>query len=149
MSRVDITIQAALPHQAFELSEIALKAKGHWGYSCEQLNSWRAEFLTITPEYITENHVWTACVDGYTAGFVAIEQHDDNAILEHLWILPQSIGQGIGKLLFSYVVERFPEFVFTSDPNANTFYEKMGAVKTGESYSVLQETMLTVFKYTS
>lgn len=149
MSRTEIIIQEALPYQASKLSEIALLAKGHWGYSREQLDSWRVEFLTITPEYIKENHVWTASVDEYTAGFAAIEHYESNAILEHLWILPDYTGRGIGKTLFLYVAERFPEFEFTSDPNANTFYEKMGAVKIGESYSVLQDKMLSVFKFTS
>ncbi|MBI3798969.1 MAG: GNAT family N-acetyltransferase [Deltaproteobacteria bacterium] len=147
---MDITIREAVPRQATELSDIALKAKGYWGYASEQLDLWREEFLTVSPEYIKVNRVWVA--SGNTqqlVGFAAIEQRGAEAILEHLWVLPEYIGRGIGKSLFLQVAATIPQFVFTSDPHADDFYRKMGAQKIGDYYSVLQGKMLTKFSYTA
>ena len=145
---MDIRIVEAIPHQAHELTQIAIKAKSHWGYTPEQMALWIPEFLTISPDYITNQHVWVALSDnGDVAGFAAIEEHDDGAILEHLWMLPDYMGQGIGKRLFLHAASIFPEFTFTSDPHADEFYKHMGAVKIGEYESMLQGRMLTHFKY--
>jgi GNAT superfamily N-acetyltransferase len=147
---MDITIQLAAPHQAIDLSAIAQKAKGHWGYSSEQLERWRSEFLTISPQYIEANRVWVAMVDTrQPVGFAAIEQHGEEAVLEHLWVLPDYIGKGIGRRLFLYVATIVPRFVFTSDPHADEFYRKLGARKIGVCQSVLQNRALTKFEYVS
>lgn len=146
----DITIREALPYEAAALSEIALKAKGYWGYSSAQLELWKKEFLTVSPDYIQANRVWTASIEGRQAvGFAAVEQHGEEFVLEHLWVLPEYIGRGVGKRLFLHIAATVPEFVFTSDPHADDFYRKMGAQKIGDYYSVLQKTMLAKFKYTS
>ena len=144
---MDITIQTAAPQQAADLSAIALKAKAYWGYSSAQLEQWKSEFLTISPEYIQANRVWVAAVDSQPAGFAAIEQHGEEAWLDHLWVLPEYIGRGIGRKLFLHVAVAFPRFVFTSDPHADDFYHKLGARKIGEQYSVLQNRTLTKFEY--
>lgn len=147
---MDILIQAALPRQAAALSEIALKAKAHWGYSAEQLERWRTAFLTITPDYIEVNRVWVAVTDTQqTAGFAAVVLHGDEAVLDHLWVLPDYIGRGVGTRLFLHVAATVAEFVFTSDPHADEFYRKMDAQTIGDYYSVLQERTLTRFRYTS
>lgn len=147
---MDITIREAFPHQAADLSHVALKAKGHWGYSSEQLDLWRTEFLTVSPEYIKANRVWVASVDKpQPVGFAALERRGGEAILEHLWVLPDYIGKGVGKRLFLHVAATVPRFVFTSDPHADGFYQKMGAHKIGDYYSLLQKTLLTKFEYVS
>lgn len=143
-----ITIRTALPEQAAELSEIALRAKGYWGYPADLLELWRTQFLTITPEYIRANRVWVA----YTAtqqcvAFAAVTQQDEETLLDDLWVLPEYIGQGIGKRLFRHVAAIVPEFVFTSDPHADGFYLKMGAQPIGTEPSVPQGRMLTRFRY--
>jgi len=147
---MDITIQQAIPHQATELSHIAFQAKSYWGYSAEQLEGWREEFLTFSPDDIENNEVWVAVnPNKQIVGFARMINHEGNTILDDLWVLPDFIGKGIGRQLFQYVATQHPEFTFTSDPNADAFYRKMGAEPIGETYSVLQDKMLTIFKYTS
>jgi GNAT superfamily N-acetyltransferase len=147
---MDITIKRVLPQQAADLSDIALKAKGHWGYSAKQLDLWRNAFLTLSPDYIEANHVWGAFVDEQqVVGFAAVTRSSEEAILNHLWVLPDYIGRGIGKRLFLHVAASVPDFVFTSDPHADDFYLKMGAQKIGEYYSVLQQQTLTKFRYST
>lgn len=145
---MDITIREAQLDEAAELTRIAIAAKSHWGYTAEQIEGWRS-FLTITTDYIQDNQVWVVVVADQIAGFAAIEQHDDETILEHFWVLPAYIGKGIGKRLFLYVADQFSEFVITADPNADGFYYKMGAQKIGDYPSMLQNRTLTQFKYTS
>lgn len=144
---MEIEIQPANPGQAPELSAIALRAKGYWGYSRKQLERWRPLFLTIAPEYIQANRVWVAADYERPLGFAALEQHGEDMVLEHLWVLPDSIGQGIGRRLFLHVAAHVPRFVFTSDPHADGFYLRLGARKIGEQYSTAQDTMLTRFEY--
>lgn len=146
---MDIVIQPASPEQAPELSKIALQAKGHWGYSQAQLERWRGAFLTIMPEYIQANQVWMALIDNQIVGFAAVKQQGAEVMLDHLWVLPAYIGQGIGRRLFYHVAATVLSFVFTSDPHADAFYYKLGARKIGDYYSVLQERMLTKFQYTA
>jgi len=143
-----IHIREAHPDEADTLTDIAIKAKSHWGYAPEQIEAWR-EFLTFTPDYVRDNKVWVAVIDGQIAGVAGVERHEDEVILEHLWVSPEHIGQGIGKRLFLHVAEHEPEFVFTSDPHADAFYIKRGAVKIGEVESTLQGRMLTKFRYRS
>lgn len=147
---MDITIRAASPHQAAALSEIALQAKGYWGYPAALLELWRKEFLTITPDYIQANRVWGAfTATQQCVGFAAVEQHGEETSLEHLWVLPEYMGQGIGKRLFLHVAATVAEFVFTSDPHADGFYRKLGAQPIGESPSIPQDRILTKFRYTA
>jgi GNAT superfamily N-acetyltransferase len=145
---MDMTIREAVPHHAAALRAIALQAKGSWGYADEQLARWRQALLTISAAYIQANSVWVATLDTpQLVGFAALELHGEEAILEHLWVLPAYRGRGIGKRLFCHVATTIPHFVFTSDPHADTFYRKLGAQQIGNSYSVVQQTMLTKFRY--
>ena len=60
--------------------------------------------------------------------------------LDNLWVLPDFMGQGIGRRLFQHGLERAKtQGVFTlkieADPHAQSFYERMGARKIGEHQS--------------
>jgi GNAT superfamily N-acetyltransferase len=71
-----------------------------------------------------------------------LSQNEDDWELGHLWVLPEYIGKGIGKQLYNHALERC-EFLnihtlkIYADPNAQTFYEKMGATKISEHHSDL------------
>jgi len=62
-----------------------------------------------------------------------------NLWLDNLWVLPEYMGQGIGKQLFQHALERsrlrgVSILKIEADPNAQGFYEKMGARKVGEHH---------------
>lgn len=64
----------------------------------------------------------------------------DSLWLDNLWVLPDFMGKGIGKQLFQHVLDRSRIFgastlKIEADPNAQSFYEKMGAQKVGEHHS--------------
>jgi GNAT superfamily N-acetyltransferase len=129
----------ATPVQAGILTRIAFAAKRHWGYPERWIQLW-APLLTITPESIQRHETYVAWIDEedeQPAGFCAISQAGERASLEHLWVLPEYMGKGIGAALFKHIISRCQELgarvlEIESDPNAQGFYERMGAKKVGE-----------------
>ncbi|MCY4061511.1 MAG: GNAT family N-acetyltransferase [Chloroflexi bacterium] len=141
-------IRPARPGEADLLTEIACRAKAHWGYSAEQMTAWKPAFLTITSQYIERHSPWVAEDEaGRPVAFAALEQGTAGAILEHLWVLPEYMGQGIGTRLFHQMAARTGEFTFTSDPQADSFYLKLGARMIGQVESDYQGSTLSLFRY--
>ena len=133
----DSTIRTASPDDANTLTQIALDAKRHWGYPEHWIQHWSAD-LTVTPEFIRDNHVYVLEREGEIRGFYALCVNGDKAELEHLWVTPALIGSGIGKELFLDAMERAAtlevrEIEISADPNAAGFYERMGASQVGET----------------
>ena len=113
----------ATPGQAKILTQIAFTAKRHWGYPEHWIQLW-SPILTITPELIVKYDTYVASVNEKPIGFYALSVEDDKANLEHLWVLPEYMGKGVGKKLFEHVLSRCKEIgVYTleieSDPNAH------------------------------
>ena len=133
---MDVEIVHATPNQAEALTQIAFAAKRHWGYPERWVQIW-SSLLTITPEFIEKHDTYVAYLDGKSAGFCAVSKENEEASVEHLWVLPEYKGKGIGAELFRYMLSRCKErgaraLEIESDPNAQGFYERMGAVKIGE-----------------
>jgi len=129
-------IKPASVGDAQTLTQIALDAKRHWGYPEHWIKHWESD-LTISAEFITNNHVYVAEDEGEIRGFYALCVVDETAELEHLWVRPSHIGTGIGKELFLDAMERaaklsVSEVELSADPNAAGFYQRMGAQKIGE-----------------
>lgn len=136
-----MNIRPADPSEAAALTKIAHDAKQHWGYPDHWLQRWDAD-LTITPEFINSSHVYVAEDEGKLTGFYALVRQDQKAELEHLWVTPELIGTGVGKALFLAAMEtasqlRVAAVEITADPNAEGFYQKMGAYRIGELTSEL------------
>jgi ribosomal protein S18 acetylase RimI-like enzyme len=132
-------IRHANPSDADALSRIAFAAKAHWGYPVRWLELWKPQ-LTFAPDYFDENESWVA-VDGETPiAFYTLQDKNEIAWLENLWVLPDFIGRGVGKELFFHAVKLarrrgFKILQLEADPNAIGFYEKMGMKKIGERQS--------------
>lgn len=136
-----MNIRQATTDDAEALTRIAHDAKKHWGYPEHWMQRWAAD-LTITPEFIAANHVYVGEDDDRLAGFYALTINDQKAELEHLWVAPQLIGTGVGKELFLSAMQKAAELEvktveISSDPNAEGFYQKMGAYRVGETTSEL------------
>ena len=135
-SMIEILITRAKPDQAAALSQIALAAKGHWGYPERWMEIWKPQ-LTFSPEYVEENESWVAEVDNVPVGFYTLLDKDGNAWIDNLWVSPEFIGKGVGKTLFRHALEAsrqrgYKRLQLEADPNATRFYEKMGMRKIGE-----------------
>jgi GNAT superfamily N-acetyltransferase len=129
-------IRPAAVDEASVLTQIALDAKRYWGYPEHWIKHWEAD-LTISPEFIRDNEVYVAELDGEIRGFYALCVSGEKAELDHMWVTPASIGTGIGKELFLDAMERaaaldIRDVEITADPNAAGFYRRMGATQVGE-----------------
>ena len=134
-------IRRSSPEEAATLTTIALEAKRHWGYPEHWIKHWESD-LTISSDFIRDNHVYVAEEDGEIRGFYALCIAGDKAELEHMWVTPAVIGSGVGKELFLDAMERAAQLdvgsvEIVSDPNAAGFYRRMGAMQIGETDSVV------------
>src|SRR5437879_6032425 len=138
----NVQIRRAKPEEAGVLTEIAHAAKRHWGYPEIWIQHWKAH-LTITPEFVAKNEVYVAMNAEEIVGCCAIAFSESSSELEHMWIRPEHIGTGVGRALFLHVKERaanlkIPTLELLADPNAEGFYQRMGATRTGEARSEIE-----------
>ncbi|MEP7289148.1 MAG: GNAT family N-acetyltransferase [Chloroflexota bacterium] len=144
-------IRKAKPKDAARLTQIAFAAKAYWGYPASWIALWR-DTLTITPEYIATVEVYTAVVGGEIVGFYALIGAGEKLTLNDLWVLPEMIGQGIGRVLFEHACHHAKTLgaeilEIEADPNTEGFYQHMGAQRVGEHLSEIegQPRILPVF----
>jgi GNAT superfamily N-acetyltransferase len=128
-------ILRAKPEDAGSLTAIALSAKRHWQYPEDWIESWRP-LLTILPDYILNHETFVGQVEQRKVGFYALAVVGDRMSLEHLWVLPEAMGKGVGRALFTHALGRasplgFSEIDIESDPNAEGFYLRLGAKRAG------------------
>ena len=129
-------IRPAAANEASVLTTIALDAKRHWGYPEHWIKHWESD-LTISSDFIHDNHVYVAEENGQIQGFYALIVMGNQAELDHMWVKPALVGTGIGKELFLDAMERAAALKviaieISSDPNAAGFYRRMGATEIGE-----------------
>jgi GNAT superfamily N-acetyltransferase len=143
--RVDlncVSIGPAAVEDCPALTNIALSAKRHWGYPEEWLQEW-ATLLTITPQFIGANTVFVARIARKPIGFYAITLDGQSSSLDHLWVMPQYIGQGLGQRLLKHALVQARnlganKLLIESDPNAEGFYLHMGGKRIGEVTSTVK-----------
>jgi len=129
-------LRPARDEDAAALTRVARAAKASWGYPEVWLREWEAQ-LTITRDYLRRNHVIVAELEGRVVAFGALVGISEGADLDHLWVLPEAQGAGIGRALFEGLVEAARAsgaraLRIDSDPNSRAFYERLGAHYVGE-----------------
>lgn len=137
MTPARFQIVRARAADASRLSEIALVAKRHWRYPDRWVELWRPA-LTITPDYIRAEPVYAAEEAGTIAAFYGFLHKKKELWLEHLWVQPAHMGQGLGRMLFLHAMETAFSLgasvvMIESDPHAEPFYLRMGAQCIGET----------------
>ena len=133
----EVEVRRAGPGDAGALGRVAFAAKGHWGYPGRWMELWRPG-LEVSPAFVRDNEVYVAVSGGEAVGLYALVGGGRRLDLEHLWVLPARIGTGLGRRLFGHAMRRAHELgartvTIESDPNAEGFYRKMGARRTGEN----------------
>lgn len=113
------------------LTEIALQSKAYWGYTPEQIESWRDD-LKVTPKMFKDWNIYKYLVDGQIAGFYILNRANiRTSFLEFLFISPDHIKKGIGVQLLQHAIDYCKGssgaiLNVLSDPNAQSFYAKYG-----------------------
>lgn len=132
-------LRAARPDEATVLSELALRSKAHWGYDEAFLEECRAE-LTVRPHELTAQRATVAQVGDRAVGFYTLAGRAPEGELTRLFVEPDHIGGGVGRSLWRHAVATarelgFERFTLDADPFAETFYQRMGAVRIGSTPS--------------
>jgi GNAT superfamily N-acetyltransferase len=125
----------ARAEEARALAALAVRSKAHWPYPAEFVERFAAT-LGLSAEVIDANEVWVADRDGDVRGFCTLLHRADRTILDDLWLEPDEIGRGTGRLLFTHACSRAVAagarvLEWEAEPYALGFYERMGGVVVG------------------
>ncbi len=135
-------IRPARPDEASTLTDLALRSKAVWGYDAAFIARCRS-ILTVTPAKLKAWPFFVAELDGRIVGFYGLEPEEAGAVgLDFFFVAPDAIGHGIGRALWQHAVGtaragKHPALVVVSDPHAESFYRRMGAVPAGSRPSDL------------
>jgi predicted N-acetyltransferase YhbS len=129
-------IRRAAAEDADALSDLAHRAKAHWGYPASWMREWDAQ-LTIIPGYLEMHDVFVAEDNGTIVGMCALEDQRVRWHLEHVWVEPAQHGHGVGRALVLHALEQARQrhggvVELFSDPFASGFYERLGARRAGD-----------------
>ena len=132
----DWWIRPAVPPDAGTLSAIAQAAKRHWGYPDHWLATWQAD-LTLDGDRITTTEVYLIESAAGIAGFYATVPGAPRWTLDHLWVRPDRMGQGLGRQLVTHALVRARAagaigVDIEADPNAEPFYRHLGGQRVGD-----------------
>jgi len=127
-----IEIRRAVSADSERANQLARTAKAHWGYPAEWLAAWDAD-LNITSADIERHRTFVASIGEAVVGICQIQESDQHAFLEHVWVDPSWHGQGIGRALVEHARAAAPGVLtVVSDPHAELFYLRLGARRVGE-----------------
>lgn len=130
-----VWLRAAEPHEAADITALALRSKAYWGYDREFLDAVR-ELLVVTPEQVRDDGVVVADRNGSLLGYYRLDGEPPEGELADLFVEPDAIGTGLGRRLWVHALTAARERGFHSlkleaDPHAEPFYLHMGARRTG------------------
>jgi GNAT superfamily N-acetyltransferase len=130
-----MNIVRATAQDSNALTEIAHVAKQYWGYPTRWIELWK-ETLTIRPDTITQNIAYFAVEDSGPIAFYILTTENDGLHLDHLWVVPAAMRRGVGRALFEHALKQASALsqstiLIESDPNAEGFYQRMGALRVG------------------
>ncbi|MDN5724787.1 MAG: GNAT family N-acetyltransferase [Propionibacteriales bacterium] len=134
-----IKIQQASASRAAELSALALRSKGYWGYDQTFLEACRAE-LTFSAADCTSGDRFLAVVNEVAVGLVLVRGSGPTGELAALFVDPPWIGTGVGRSLLQHARDLarrrgIVRLQLDADPGAESFYLRHGAERIGESPS--------------
>lgn len=123
------------------LSALCLRSKAVWGYDAAFLEACRDE-LTLRPGDLKASAVGLAVLAGVPLAVAQVGPADEEGAAElwKLFIAPEAIGQGLGRAMMVWARAAARacgarHLYIVSDPGAEGFYLRQGAVRSGETPS--------------
>ncbi|MGH6991712.1 MAG: GNAT family N-acetyltransferase [Caulobacteraceae bacterium] len=119
-----------------DINSLVARSKAHWGWPPDYLAAALA-LMKITPAYVRENLCFEVLEGEAVVGFFALAPSPERRLLDHLWIEPERIGQGLGRFacdeMFDLARRKgWADLTTFPDPPAEGFYLRMGFSDTGE-----------------
>lgn len=115
------------------LDDMALAGVRHWGHDEHHPEAYRGLVEALAGESGPENHPVFVFEDdrNEVIGFYELRDRGDHMELLRMFLRPELIGQGYGRLLWDHAVTEASRshgrLLINSDPGATGFYAAMGA----------------------
>jgi GNAT superfamily N-acetyltransferase len=118
---------------------LCLRSKAYWGYDAAFMAACREE-LRLTPEDLAADEVIAAADDAGLAGLAQVSVDVPNSYLEKLFVAPERMGLGLGRILYDWALSAAgrlgaTRLIIEADPDAAGFYQRMGAEPAGTAPS--------------
>jgi streptomycin 6-kinase len=123
-------------------NQLIRASKAHWGYPDDFMKRFM-QLFGLTEAYLSENTIELMLDGDKIIGLYGFKLHPDNSLeLDYFFIHPAYIGKGFGKTLWDRARQcpkqfNMHSFILWSDPEAETFYVKMGCHRIGMKKSPL------------
>ena len=126
-----IQLRDARQDELPSLGELCLRSKAIWGYDDAFMTACQNE-LTLRPDELQSTHLQVAERDSTVVGLAQVKVTDSDADLLKLFVEPALLRSGVGRLLFEWATARARclgavRMIIEADPDAASFYERMGA----------------------
>jgi GNAT superfamily N-acetyltransferase len=122
----------ARPDELEAITALAIRSKRYWGYSDEFIETLTPE-LTFRQADLDDERTRVEVLesDGELVAAIRLRRRTELAYLEDLWIDPQAIGQGYGRISFERAAHIGREWgkgvmELEADPHAEPFYLHLG-----------------------
>jgi GNAT superfamily N-acetyltransferase len=145
------------------LTSLSFYSKRYWQYPESYYQIWKNE-LTITPGYIRIHEVYVYEKQQQILAYYSLVRLTETLVtsgvrldagvwLEHMFVLPENIGHGIGRALFHHCRDLLAArdihcLKILADPHARGFYEKMGCRIIDEYPSTIEGRTTPYLHYT-
>jgi GNAT superfamily N-acetyltransferase len=135
----DAAVRDARPDEAAALGDLAHRSKAVWGYDDAFLDACREE-LSVSPAHMDVDRVRVIEGSGSIHGFYRLSIEGDEGCVELLFVDPESMGRGYGRVLWDDMIgvargAGLTVVILDSDPNAEAFYRVMGCMEAGQAPS--------------
>ncbi len=137
-------LRRARPEDAAELTALTIRSKAYWGYSQEFMQK-ALLYLNVSIEQIETEHVYLIERGGRIAGYYQMHERSPGVMwLESLFVLPEEMGRGFGAQLMHHAIDLaqslgYQRMEWESDPHAEAFYVRFGAVTFAQRESGIQK----------
>lgn len=151
LSKQKMKIEIAKNIDAKELTELTMRSKSYWGYSSLQISNWKDD-LTISAKYIDQSEVFKLINKNKLIGYYSyFDMGDKKVKLDNIFLEPEFIGKGYGKLMMDHFFQQiknkdFKSIELDSEPNAEKFYQKLGFKIIGRLESSIKNRFLPIMK---
>lgn len=131
----ELTLERPQADELDDLNALILRSKAVWGYDAAFMRACETE-LEVTSDLLQQNQFMTATLNGRVLGMAEVSLEGPIAYLEKLFIDPDHMKSGAGRLLFQWARQTAADagaqkMIIEADPDAEPFYLKMGAQRTG------------------
>src|SRR6185503_1046370 len=107
-----VTLRAARPDEAEALSGLIMRSKAYWGYDEPYLADC-GESLRLRRAEVIEKRTVVAERDGLILGVATLEGQPPDGELGLLFVDPDAIGGGVGRVLYRQVLDEAGRLGFT------------------------------------